>query len=108
MSRVSQFTVIWGADAVSFGAQNVSFGMLFASGRYRGTSEHKNGDLGVQTCISVDLKLFWDRILRIVDRLWNSNCVLCFACLQVTFSNDFGVCFWMSVAPESSNWFEKC
>ena len=55
-SRVLQCTVIWGADVVSFGAENVSFGMLVASilaswgiiERSRGTSEHKKGDLGVQ------------------------------------------------------------
>ena len=31
MSRVLQFTVIWGADVVSFGTQKVSFGMPVGS-----------------------------------------------------------------------------
>ena len=59
-----QFTVIWGADLVSFGAQNVSFGMPFASTlapcgiieRSRGTWEHKKGDFAVQAWITVDLR----------------------------------------------------
>ena len=62
MPRVLQFTVIWGADVVSFGSQNVSFGMLVVSTlapcgiieRSSGTWECKNGDLGVQAWISVD------------------------------------------------------
>ena len=62
MSRVFQFAMILGADAVSFGAQDVSFGMLAASTlapcgiieRSRGTSEHAKGDLGVSAEISVE------------------------------------------------------
>ena len=50
MSRFLQFIVIWGADVASFGAQNVSYGMLAAFTlaswgtieRSRGTSENKN------------------------------------------------------------------
>ena len=49
---------------VSFGGQNMSFGMLVAYTsaawgtveRSRGTSEHKNGDLGVQAWISFDFE----------------------------------------------------
>ena len=56
MSRVLQFTVNWGADAVSCGAQNVSFEMPVASTlapcgiieRSRGTWEHKKGDFAIQ------------------------------------------------------------
>ena len=54
--HVLQSVVIFGVDVVSLGAKNVSFGMLVASNlipwgtidRFRGTWEHKNGDLGVQ------------------------------------------------------------
>ena len=60
----------WGADVVKFGAQNVSFGMLVASTlvprgtieRFRGTWEHKKGDLGVW--ISIDLGGCRDRHLK--------------------------------------------
>ena len=49
MSSVLQFTAIWAAGVISFGAQSVSFGMLVASTLApwgtiqgsRGTSEHK-------------------------------------------------------------------
>ena len=61
MPHFLHFTVIWGAGDVSFGVQNVSFGILVASTlapcgiieRSRGTWDHKKGDLGVQ--ISGDL-----------------------------------------------------
>ena len=61
MSRLLQFTVIWSGDVVSFGTQNVSFGILVASllvplgtiERFNVTSEHKKGDLGMQAWISV-------------------------------------------------------
>ena len=63
MSHVLQFTVIWSADVVKFGARNVSFGMLVASLWHLGgplspsrrTSEHRKGDLGVHAWISVNL-----------------------------------------------------
>ena len=50
------FSVIWGADVVSSGAQDVLFGMLAASTmapwgimkRSSGTWEHEKGDLGLQ------------------------------------------------------------
>ena len=50
------------SDVVSFGAQNIPFGMPVASTlapwgtieRSRGTSKHKKGDLEVQAWISVD------------------------------------------------------
>ena len=53
-SRVLQLTVISGADGVSFGTQNVLFGMFFAPAlafwgtieRSRGTWEHKKGYFG--------------------------------------------------------------
>ena len=51
-------------DMVTFGAQNLSFGMPGAStlapwgtmGRSRGTWEHKKGDLGVQAWIFIDFE----------------------------------------------------
>ena len=69
MSRVLQFTVIWDADVISFGVQNVSCGMLvtstlthfgnFGSARFRGTLEQKKGDLGFQAWISI-VSMFGD------------------------------------------------
>ena len=63
LSCVLQSTVIFGADAVSFGAQSAPFGMLVASNltpwgtieRFRWTRERKKRDLGAQVWISVDL-----------------------------------------------------
>ena len=65
--RVTQFTAIWGVDVVSLDAQKISFGMLVASTlapcgiteRSRLTWDHKNEDLGVQACISVDVGWIW-------------------------------------------------
>ena len=53
MSVVLQLTVIWGAVGVSFGAQNVAFGvpaaptlaLWGAMERFRATFEHKKGDV---------------------------------------------------------------
>ena len=55
MSRALQFTVIWGADVVSFGAQTMSFGML-AIERNKETSDHTRGGLGVQAWMFVDFE----------------------------------------------------
>ena len=62
---VTRFTIRSdsGADVVSFGAQNMSFAMLVAPNlapwrtieRFRGTWEHKKGDLGV---LGLDFYLF--------------------------------------------------
>ena len=65
MSRVLNFTLISGMDVVSFGTQNVSFGMFFASTastlapwgtivKTRVPWEHKKGDFVVQVWVSVD------------------------------------------------------
>ena len=62
MSGVLQFTVIWGADVVSFGAQNVSFGMLVApnlapwgpSSDAGGLGSTRKEALGFQASISID------------------------------------------------------
>ena len=64
MAHFSQFAVIWDAHVVSFVVQNVSFGMLVASilaprgtiDRFRGTWEHKKGDLEVP---GLDFCRFW-------------------------------------------------
>ena len=93
MSCVLQLTVILSADVVSFGAQNVSSGMLVASTlapwgtieRSRGTWEHKKGDLGIKAWISVDsgwtsgphFDCFW-------QLLEQQMCFL-FCVLQLTF-----------------------
>ena len=61
-SSVSQFMVIWGVDVVSFGTENMSFGMLVAPtltrwgpiGLFRGILEHKKSDVGIQAGISLD------------------------------------------------------
>ncbi len=57
--------VILGDDVVSFGVQNMSVGMLFAS-TYR--------------------------ILKVVGAL-RDNTFCCYACLQAAFFNDFGTVF---------------
>ena len=62
MSCVLQVTVISRADGVSFGSQIASVGMPVAPtlapwgtiGLFRGTLEHKKGDVGIQAWISVD------------------------------------------------------
>ena len=56
VSRVRQFTVIFGADVVSSSVPKVSFGILVAVNlttwgtieRFRRTWEHKKGDHGLQ------------------------------------------------------------
>ena len=61
-AAASHLRVISGADGVSIGTQNVSFGMPVAPTlapwgtieRSRGLLEHKNGDVGMQAWISVD------------------------------------------------------
>ena len=61
-SRVSEFMVIWGADVVSSGTENMSSGMPVAPtyapwgtiGLFRGILEHKKGDVGIQAGISLD------------------------------------------------------
>ena len=58
-------------------------------------------------CLSI-LKGCQDRISRVFGNLWETKCVFCYACSQVTFFNDFGACFWMSGAPESIIWCENC
>ena len=85
MSRVSQFTVIWGADVVSFGAHDVSFGKPFASTLWdhRAIQGHlgaQRGDLGVQGWISCDFVSFRDYILKVFGQFWSNICVFC-SCL---------------------------
>ena len=81
LSRVIQSTVIFGAVVVSFGNQNLSFGMLFASSltlwgtieRFRGARDHKKGDLGAQVLISAD----WisGPPFKSFRQFWNKKCV---------------------------------
>ena len=91
------------ARMLSF-AENVLLGMLFAFTlapwgtieRSRGPSAHKKGDVGVQAWILSILGEFPNRIWGVVGDLWINKCVFCYSCLQVTFFNDFGVCFTVS------------
>ena len=89
----------FGTDVVSFGGQNVSFGMLVASNLAPwGPSSDSGGlgstrreTLGFQAWISVDFDEFRDRHMGVLGNLWNNNCVFWHACLQVAFFKDFGV-----------------
>ena len=108
--------VLWGVDAVSLGAQNAEFSMFVASTlapsgtieRSGGTPEHRRETLRSRLGFLSISGGFRDRISKVLGCSWNTKCVFCYACLKVTLCNDFGVCFWMSGAPESSIWREMC
>ena len=75
--------MIWGADVVSFGVQNVSSSMPVASTlapwgifeRSRGIWEHKNGD--IQAWISVDLGRIWGLHVMICWQPLEQHVCLC-------------------------------
>ena len=109
MSRVLQFTVIWGADDVSLVPKTCCLACLLRPLWHLGGPSSDPGGLRSTRRLGFLLFLagFQDHILRFVGYIWNKTCVF-FACLQVTFFDDCGVCFWMSAVSESSIWCERC
>ena len=97
MSRVLQLTVISGADAVSFVAEIVLFGMPLAPtlvpwgtiARSWGTWEHKKGDDGIQAWVSVDFGFILGPHFKISYQFWQT--AFCHASSQVMFLNYIGV-----------------
>ena len=84
---------------VTFGTQNLSFGMPGAStlalwgtmGRSRGTWEQKKGDLGVQAWIFIDFEWISGLHFENFSGTLEENRCFFHACFQVTFLNDFGL-----------------
>ena len=110
MSHVLRFTVIWGRVSVSVPETCHLACLLRPFWHLGGPSSDPGGlrttrgeTLGSRP-ISVDLGGFRDHILRVLGSFWHNKCIFCYACLQIMFFNDFGVCFWMSEAPESRFW----
>ena len=85
MSRVSQFTMLLGADVISSGGQNVSCGMLVASVWHLGgpstdpvgLRSTRRETLGSRLGFLSILGGSKDRILRVFSHLWNNKCVSC-------------------------------
>ena len=117
LSHVLQFMVIWCTDVFSFVAQTCHLASLLRPLWHLGGPSNDPGGLR-----STRKETLGSR-LRAVFQFWvdfgtafrefsvisgTTNVAFCYACLQLTFCDDFGVCFWMSGASESSIWCEMC
>ena len=90
MSCVLQFTVIWGAEVVSFGAQNVSVGINFCTlGHHRAIQGPLGAQEGIPWGPGFDFCRFWvdfGTAFREMLSIFGATFVFLFhACLQVMF-----------------------